>query len=106
MSIPCFTEPVLLDVATGDRILLPWSDVRTRADPRTPGQGQTRDVVGPHTVDATVAELDRSLVTSPRSLRSTQIALSVVVLPAPLAPSNVVIAPSPTRRSTRPSGRG
>ena len=41
------------------------------------------------------------LVTSPRSVRSTpEMALSVVVLPAPLAPSRVVIAPSPTSIDT------
>jgi hypothetical protein len=41
------------------------------------------------------------LVTSPRSERSKpEIALSVVVLPAPLAPSSVVMAPSPTLSDT------
>ena len=41
------------------------------------------------------------LVTSPRSVRSTpDTALSVVVLPAPLAPSSVVIEPDLTSSET------
>ena len=46
------------------------------------------------------------LVTSPRSVRSRpEMALSVVVLPAPLAPSSVVIPPSRTSIDTPLSTR-
>ena len=46
------------------------------------------------------------LVTSPRSVRSTpEIALSVVVLPAPLAPSSVVMVPACTSSDTPLSTR-
>ena len=46
------------------------------------------------------------LVTSPRSVRSTpEMALSVVVLPAPLAPSSVVMEPALTSSDTPLSTR-
>jgi hypothetical protein len=64
-------------------------------------EAEPRDVVGAHAVDTAVAELDGALVTLPRSLPSTpEIAFSVVVLPAPLPPSRVVMLPSRTSIDT------
>ena len=56
------------------------------------GDAESRQIERLHAVDALASELDRPLVTSPRSARKIpDIALSVVVLPAPLAPSSVVM---------------
>ena len=95
-----------LDVAAGDQVLLggqvlehpPSSNTWTRPSrvtscARMPSMRRSRSCTVP-------------LVTSPRSERSTpEMALSVVVLPAPLAPSRVGSGRR-RRRSTRLSARG